>query len=141
VIVSRATLPRVTRFAVDPDAFLSIARSDRPVHASHQLVAPNSLRSRALELLLTEVRSGGLEERAALEIHERLTETKVRLLGDRVSRRTAWDLARRHDWADLRDAEYLAVASLQADALVALGTSLADKAAGLVPLVDIEQVY
>ena len=131
----------MTRFAVDPAAFLSIARSDRPLHDSHQLVAPNSLRTRALELLLAEVRAGALEERAALAIHERLTETKVRLLGDRVSRRTAWELARRHDWPDLRDAEYIAVASLQADAMVALGPDLAERAAGLVPMAAIEQVY
>jgi hypothetical protein len=65
----------------------------------------------------------------------------VRLLGDRVSRRTAWDLARRHDWRDLREAEYIAVASLQADALVTLEPELAKRAAGLVPLAVLEQLY
>jgi hypothetical protein len=42
---------------------------------------------------------------------------KMRLLGDRVSRRTAWQIARQHDWDTLQDAEYLAVTRLQADAL------------------------
>jgi hypothetical protein len=131
----------VTRFAIDPAAFLSVARDECPPHESHQLVAPNSLRSRTLELLLAEVRAGDLDERRALELHERLTEIKVRLLGDRVSRRTAWDLARRHDWRDLREAEYIAVASLQANALVTLEPELAKRAAGLVPLAVLEQLY
>jgi predicted nucleic acid-binding protein len=42
----------------------------------------------------------------------------MRLLGDRVSRRTAWKIAREHGWETTYDAEYLAVAKLQADALV-----------------------
>jgi hypothetical protein len=57
---------------------------------------------------------------AALQIHERLTELKMRLLGDRVSRGTAWKLAREHDWDSLREAEYHAIARLQADALVTI---------------------
>jgi len=55
-------------------------------------VAPNSLRLRALELLLQEVRAGKLTDDEALQIHERMTELKVRLLGDRVSRRVAWGM-------------------------------------------------
>lgn len=34
------------------------------------------------------MRRGALDERTALRHHERLTELKMRLLGDRVSRRT-----------------------------------------------------
>jgi predicted nucleic acid-binding protein len=124
----------MTRFAIDPPTFVRLARSGQRPHPSHQLVAPNSLRSRALELLLTEVRAGHLDDREALELHERLTELKVRLLGDRMSRRTAWDLARQFDWDDLVDAEYLAVTKLQADALVTNDPDLAAKAADVVPL-------
>jgi hypothetical protein len=39
------------------------------------------------------VRRGELAEAAALRQHERLTEVKVRPLGDRVSRRVAWEIA------------------------------------------------
>lgn len=131
----------MTRFAIDARTFLHVARQERRPDASHQLVAPGSLRTRALELLLTEVRLGRLEEREALRLHERLTEQKVRLLGDRVSRRTAWDLARQNDWADLGDAEHLAVARLQADALVTIDEALAAKAAGLVPLAPLDALY
>jgi hypothetical protein len=40
------------------------------------------------------VRNGDLTDGLALTHHERLTELKMRLLGDRVSRRTAWTIAR-----------------------------------------------
>jgi hypothetical protein len=73
------------------------------------LVAPNSIRSQALDLLLQRVRSGELPEQEALELHERITEVKIQLLGDRVSRRTAWRIAREHDWNTLHETEYLAV--------------------------------
>ena len=49
----------------------------------------------------------------------------MRLLADRVSRRTAWRIAREHGWDTLRDAEYLAMTKLQADALVTVDTALA----------------
>ena len=62
----------------------------------------------------------------------------MRVLGDRMSRRTAWDIARERDWATLRQAEYLAVARLQADALVSVDPELAAAADGVVPLVALE---
>ena len=62
-----------------------------------------------LELLLGRVLGGSLTEPRALELHERITEVKVRLLNDRVSGRAAWRLAREHGWDTLHDAEYLAV--------------------------------
>ena len=69
-----------------------------------------------------------------MRLHERLTEVKVRLLGDRVSRRTAWRIAREQGWVTIGDAEYLAVTRLQADALIAMDESLARRATGIVPL-------
>ena len=52
------------------------------------------------------VSSGDLTEPAAFAQHERLTEMKMRLLGDRVSRRTAWKIAREQQWESTFDAEY-----------------------------------
>jgi len=130
----------VTRFGIDPPTLLHVVRQQRRLDATHQLVAPNSLRTKALELLLTEVRLGRLDDREALRLHERVTEQKVRLLGDRVSRRVAWDLARTHDW-DLGVAEYLAVTRLQADALVTVDPALATAASGVVPLASVEDLY
>lgn len=62
----------------------------------------------------------------------------MRLLGDRVSRRTAWKIAREHRWETTYDAEYLAVAVLQADALITINPELAAKASGIVHLAQIE---
>lgn len=63
-----------------------------------------------------------------------MTALKMRLLGDRVSRRAAWSLAREDDWEDLRHAEYLAITQLQADALMAGDREPADRASRLVAL-------
>ena len=127
----------MARYVIDAPTFLHLVDQGLPVDPSHQLVAPNSIRSEALELLLREVIVGERTEKSALELHERMTEVKMRLLGDRVSRRTAWDLAREHDWDTLRDAEYLAVTRLQADALVTVDPDLAAKARGIVPLAPV----
>jgi predicted nucleic acid-binding protein len=110
------------------------------VDPSHQLVAPNSIRSEALELLLGDVRAGRRTEASALEAHERITGVKMRLLGDRVSRRTAWKLAREHDWSVLREAEYLAVTRLQADALVTVDPSLASAARDVAAVAAIDDL-
>lgn len=131
----------MTRFVLDPHALIDLANDGRPVSSAHQVVAPNAIRSQALELLLTAVRDGTLSEREALERHERMTAVKMRLLGDRVSRRVAFDLAREHGWADLRAAEYLAVTRLQADALVASGEELARLAEGIVPLAPLTALW
>ena len=115
----------MARYVIDAPTLLHLVDAGLHVDPGHQLVAPNSIRSEALELLLHEVRAGKRTETAALEAHERMTEMKMRLLGDRVSRRTAWQIARQHDWDTLRLAEYLALTRLQADALITADPALA----------------
>ena len=131
----------MARYLVDPQTLLRVVADDRRVAPGHQLVAPNSVRSDALGLLLTAVREGDLSEKEALATHTRLTELKMRLLGDRVSRGTAWQLARDHDWDSLHWAEYLAVARLQADALVTVDPEVAALAAGIVPVEPYEVLF
>ena len=128
----------MTRFAIDAPTLVHLVSNGLTVDASHQLVAPGSLRSQALDLLLQRVRAGDLGEKEALALHERITETKVRLLGDRVSRRTAWEIARGRDWPTIKEAEYLAVARLQADALVTVDPDLMARADGIVSMAPIE---
>ncbi|TAM56689.1 MAG: hypothetical protein EPN50_10165 [Chloroflexota bacterium] len=130
----------MTRYVVDAPTLLHIVSTDLRVHPDHRLVAPNSVRSEALELLYGQVRRGQLTEDEALRLHQRLTEVKIRLLGDRVSRRTAWRIARELDWETIGSAEYLAVARLQADALITVDPSLARGAAGVVPLAKLEDL-
>ncbi len=131
----------MTRFVIDPPTLVLLAEDGRPVDPAHQLVAPNSIRSQALDLLLQSVDAGQLTDKVALELHERMTELKIRVLGDRVSRRTAWRIAREHSWPTIRDAEYLAIAKLQADALIATDPELATKASGLVELARVSELY
>jgi predicted nucleic acid-binding protein len=128
----------VTRYAIDAPTLLHVVAEGVEVHPDHQLVAPAAIRSEALLLLLREVRAGTRTRKEALALHERMTETKIRALGDRVSRRTSWDIALERDWDDLRDAEYLAVAKLQADALVTVDPELAARAEGLVPVARVD---
>lgn len=134
------SLKVMTRFVIDAPTLLHLVDRGLSVQPDHQLVAPNSIRSEALELLLSDVRRGARSESEAMERHERMTEIKMRLLGDRVSRRTAWQIAREHGWDRLRDAEYLAVARLQADALVTVDSELAAKAVTVVPVGSLQDL-
>jgi predicted nucleic acid-binding protein len=124
----------VTRYAIDAPTLLRIVTDELTVDPSHQLVAPSSIRSDALTLLLGQVQRSELTEKEARELHTRLTELKIRTLGDRVSRWTSFQIAREQGWQTTDAAEYLAVARLQADALVTVDEELARKATGIVPV-------
>jgi len=129
----------MTRYVIDAPTLLHLVGNGVHVDPSHQLVAPNGIRSQAMQLMLEEVRDGRLTESEALAHHERLTELKMRLLGDRVSRRVAWSLARELDLM-IGPAEYLAVTRLQADALVTVDPDLARTASGVVAVADVEDL-
>lgn len=124
--------PRLSRLHSERTASLDIRDAVRSAGM------PPTLRRWAL--LVREVQRGERTEEEALEPHERLTELKMRLLGDRVSRRTAWRIARDNGWDDLCDAEYLAIARLQADALVTVDPELAAKAARVTRVASIEEL-
>jgi predicted nucleic acid-binding protein len=128
----------MARYVIDARTLLHLVADDVPVRSTHQLVAPNIIRSQALSLLFAAVRDGDITEEVALARHERFTELKMRLLGDRVSRRTAWKIAREHGWENTFDAEYMAVCKLQADALITIDHALAARAADIVPLAPLE---
>lgn len=129
---------QVTRYVIDAPTLLHLVDAAVSVHASHQLVAPSSVRSEALALLLRDVAAGWRSEAEALACHESMTGVRIRLLGDRVSRRTAWRIAREQQWEDLRDAEHLAITRLQADAFVTVDPAMAARAANLVDVAPVE---
>jgi predicted nucleic acid-binding protein len=133
--------PPVARYVIDARTLLHLVADNVEISPAHQLVAPNIIRSQALSLLLAAVRDGQISEEVALQRHERLTEIKMRLLGDRVSRRTAWKIAREHGWDSTLDAEYLAVCKLQADALITIDPAIAAKAADIVPLAPVAALF
>jgi len=126
----------MARYAIDAPTLLHLVQHGFE-GGEHQLVAPNAIRTDAFELLFTAVNRGELTETAALALHELMTALKIRTLGDRVSRRTAWNIARDHGWDGLQHAEYLAVCVLQADALITVDPVMASTADGVVPLAPI----
>ncbi|MFI7543370.1 hypothetical protein [Actinoplanes sp. NPDC049599] len=128
----------MTRYAIDAPTAIRLVREGATVAAGHQLVAPNVLRSQALSLLYREVRRGELDRAGARALLDGITTMKIRLLGDRVSRSVAWQLAEQLGWEDTVGAEYVAVAKLQADALVTADAELARQVAGVVRLAPFE---
>ena len=52
----------------------------------------------------------------------------------------AWDIAKRLDWPDTFQAEYLALAQLQADAFITLDRDLARTAKAIVPVASLEDL-
>jgi hypothetical protein len=124
----------MTRYAIDARTALRIIREGVEVPTAHSLVGPSLLRSHVLGLVYDELRDGAITPSEAKTLLDGLATLRIRLLGDRVSRSVALTLAAEHEWPDTADAEYLAVATLQADALVAVDDELRRKAEGLVEL-------
>jgi len=123
----------MTRYAIDADVALRIVRGELAVDGTDQLVGPAVLRSHVMAALYRQVRAGELDEREARAQLDGLAGLRIRLLGDRVSRGTAWKTATRLGWDDVGPAEYLAVAVLQADTLVTDDARLIEAATDMVP--------
>ena len=128
----------MTRFVIDAATLLHLVQENVPIIPQHQIVAPSLIRSQALSLLLQRARRGDLTESVALQHLERIAEMKMRLLGDRVSRRTAWKIARERSWETTYEAEYVAVTRLQADALISVDGLMRNQVAGMVPLAHVD---
>ena len=131
---------RMSRYVLCPATLLFMLEEGLSVPEQHHLVGPVGLRSHVLDLLLRRVSDEELTEAQAMAYHERLTTMRLRLLNDRVSRRSAWNIARANGWDSMRDAEYLAVTKLQADAFVTIDERLKKAAAGIVPVVPLDEL-
>jgi predicted nucleic acid-binding protein len=127
----------MTRFAVDAPSVIRLVESGGAVAPSHQLVAPNVLRSEALSILYRDVREGRRDESDARRLLDAVTSLTIRLLGDRVSRAVAWRIAAELGWDDVGFAEYIAVATLQADVLVVSDEALSAVVVDRVPTLDV----
>ncbi|MEO7731575.1 MAG: type II toxin-antitoxin system VapC family toxin [Kofleriaceae bacterium] len=128
------------RFVVDASAVLHLARMSGPVTTGHKLLAPTLLRSQTLSMLHEAVHRGELAADVAREHLARIGKMPIRLLGDAVLRRRAWDLADQLGWASTYEAEYLALTQLQADAFVTMDAKLVRKLRGVVPIASIDEV-
>ncbi len=128
----------MTKFVVDAGAVLHLASEEIEVSGTHKLLAPTLLRSQTLSALHEAVQRDELPADVARDRLTRIRRMKIRLLGDAVLQRRAWDLADRLGWASTYDAEYVALTQLQADAFVTLDTELARSVEGIVATASIE---
>ena len=128
----------MTRFVLDAGAVLHLAGARLEVNGAHKLLAPTLLRSQTLSALHEAVQRGELPADVARERLARIGRMPIRLLGDGVLRRRAWELADPLGWASTFNAEYVALTQLQADALVTMDAELARSVEGIVATASIE---
>jgi predicted nucleic acid-binding protein len=128
----------VTRFVVDCGVVLRLASEGIEVAPEHELLAPTLLRSQTLSALHKAVHRGEIPPDVARDQLARIGAMPIRLLGDAVLRRRAFDVAEQLGWAETYDAEYVALTLLQADAFVTLDAKLARRVEGVVDTATIE---
>ena len=128
----------MTRFVVDSSAVLHLADEGTTVRSKHDLLAPTLLRSQTLSLMHEAVRRGKIPADVARDRLEYIWAMKIRLLGDAVLRRRAWEVADRLGWDSTYNAEYIALTELQADAFVTTDTKLARSVEGIVATASID---
>jgi predicted nucleic acid-binding protein len=128
------------KFVIDAGVVLHLVRTEAQLATGHKLLAPTLLRSQTLSLLHEDVQRGKLAADVARDLLARIGRMPIRLLGDAVLRRRAWDLADELGWDSTYDAEYLALTQLQADAFVTLDAKLARSARKVVAVASIEEL-
>ncbi|WP_342643918.1 hypothetical protein [Rhodoligotrophos ferricapiens] len=128
------------RFAIALDTALRLFRERIEVPSQNSLVAPTLLRSQALSHLYTSVLRGELDMQNAASQLDQMRLLKIRLLGDRVLQKVAWEIAEQLQWKDTFAAEYVALAKLQADAFVTLDDDLARFVKNIVPLAPFDEL-
>ena len=128
----------MTRFVVDAGAVLQLASAEVEVPGAHKLFAPTLLRSQALSALHEAVQRGEIPADVARDRLTRIARMPIRLLGDAVLRRRAWELADQLGWASTYNAEYVALTQLQADAFITLDPELARSVEGIVATASID---
>ena len=130
----------MTRFVLGADVALKLAESSAGIPKKHQLLAPTLLRSQVLAQLYAAVKRGDMEKKVASQRMDYLRSLKMRLLGDRVLQRVAWEIAAELDAPDTYQAEYLALTRLQADAFITLDEALAQRVRGIIPVASIDDL-
>ncbi|MCC6316514.1 MAG: hypothetical protein IT361_02395 [Gemmatimonadaceae bacterium] len=130
----------MAKYVISLDVALTLAAQGAAVPARHSLLAPTLLRSQVLAHLYGEVRRGSLTRKEADRRLDYLRALRIRLLGDRVLQRVAWDIADGLGWSDTLAAEYIALTRLQADALVTKDASLARAARKVVAVAPMKDL-
>ena len=128
----------MTRFVVDAGAVLHLASAGAEVPDEHELLAPTLLRSQTLSALHEAVHRGEIPADTARDRLIFIGRMPIKLLGDAVLRRRAWEVADQMGWASTYNAEYVALTLLQADAFVTLDADLARSVEGIVSTASID---
>lgn len=130
----------MTKFVIDAGAVLHLAIQKIDVSDEHELLAPTLLRSQTLSALHEAVERGEMRAEEARDLLGRVGPPglKIRLLGDAVLRRRAWELADELGWASTYDAEYVALTQLQGDAFITMNAELARSMEGIVATAPID---
>lgn len=128
----------MTRYVVDAGAVLHLAEQGVNVSSRHKLLAPTLLRSQTLSALHQSVHDGKLPADVARDRLAHIGRMPIRLLGDAVLRRRAWEIATELGWATTYEAEYIALTQLQADAFITIDAKLARAVKGLVDTAPID---
>ena len=128
----------MTRFVVDASAVIHLASAGIEVSGTHELLAPTLLRSQTLSALHEAVQRGEIRADVARDCLARIGRMKIKLLGDGVLRRRAWDVADQLGWVSTYNAEYIALTQLQGDAFVTLDVELARSVEGIVATASID---
>jgi predicted nucleic acid-binding protein len=130
----------MTKFVIDAGAVLHLASQRIDVADEHELLAPTLLRSQTLSALHEAVERGEMQADVARDLLGRVGPPglKIRLLGDAVLRRRAWELADDLGWASTYDAEYVALTQLQGDAFITMDAELARCVEGIVATASID---
>jgi predicted nucleic acid-binding protein len=128
------------RFVIDTGATLHLASRGTEISSQHKLLAPTLWRSDVLSKLYEAVRAGKLTREAARERVAYVNSLKIRLLGDAVLRRRAWEVAEQLDLPTTYEAEYVALAQLQKGTLVSTDERWLKRVAGLVPTATVDEL-
>ena len=128
----------MARYVIGPEVAIRLARDDVAIRDEHQLLAPPLLRSQMLSLLYQAVQRGEMTKMDAERLFIHVRGLRIRLLGDRVLQKAAWNVADQLGWPDTYNAEYVALTRLHADAFITTDRQLARAVQELVTAVPIE---
>ena len=130
----------MTRFVVDASAVLWLAEEGIDISHDHKLLAPTLIRSQVLSMLHESVARGEISASVARERLARFRKMPIRLLGDAVLQRRAWEAADQLGWTETYAAEYVALTQLHGDALVTLDPDVAQGLDGIVRVAGVDDV-
>lgn len=128
----------MTRFVVDSGTTLQLAAEAAEISGEAELYAPTLWRSETLSAIYEVVGRGEITPEGARERLAYVNGMKIRLLGDAVLRRRAWELAEQLGLPTTFAAEYVALAQLQKCTLVSTDRGLLKRVGDLVPTATIE---